>query len=429
MRPFTGVPRHCHRKARLRAALWSGLTRREEVQQVFSLVQPLLPRQVVLRCYDWKEPNRVIAGEAEVSAQGLGDVYLAGENAESEAEARRLAKIRAEELICRSRLFTGAGSVPVLRLGLVFTLTDHYSKSFNRDYLVTEIRHEGAQEAYITLGLGIPMQHGTPDAADRYFYRNNFACIPADVPYRPERTAPRAKISGVLRAFVDGAANRRAEMDEYGRYKLVFPFDLSGRKGGNASCWVRMAGPQSGKDSGLAFPLLPGTEVVVSFIDGNPDRPVITGSLANGANVQLTLTDKEAQVSALGGSGAISLAADKQATLQGGNAGVTCKNGEIVIDPTSAGKSVVSGITFKENGNLGIRSDGVEGRDDQDRLTGLHVKPRPSPRRSDLPKRRVFGRDYCFQPFTAPLSLFPLRRTVCASSLFLALLSCCFPRS
>lgn len=71
------------------------------------------------------------------------------------------------------------------------------------------------------------------------------------------------------------------------------------------------------------------------------------GVLANGANVQLKLTDKEAQLSALGESGVISLAAGKQSTLQGGNAGVTCKNGEIVIDPTSAGKSVVSGITFK----------------------------------------------------------------------------------
>ena len=106
----------------------SGLdfNRRQEILYTFSLSQSPLPRQVVLRCYDWKNPNRVIVGQAEVSPKGLGDVYLAGENAESKAEAKRLAKIRAEELVCRSRIFTGAGSVPVLRPGVVFTLADHY---------------------------------------------------------------------------------------------------------------------------------------------------------------------------------------------------------------------------------------------------------------------------------------------------------------
>ena len=115
------------------------------------------------------------------------------------------------------------------------------------------------------------------------YYRNTFSCIESEVPYRPARKAPRSKVSGVIRAFVDGAGSgARAEMDEYGRYKLVFPFDISGRKGGNASCWIRMAQPQVGKDSGLSLPLLPGTEVIVSFIGGNPDRPVITGALPNG---------------------------------------------------------------------------------------------------------------------------------------------------
>ena len=251
---------------------------REEILHSFTLSHTPLPRQAVLRCYDWKDPKRVIVGRAPIDPEGVGDVYLAGENAESEEEAQRLAQIRAEERICRGRVFTGASSSPLLRPGVVFNLTNHYNPTFNRAYLVTEITHEGAQEAYISLGLGLPVKEGS----DHLFYRNGFTCIPSDVPYRPARTAPRAKIPGVLRAFVDGAANTRPEMDEYGRYKLIFPFDISGRKGGNASCWIRMAGPQAGRDSGLAFPLLPGTEVVVSFIDGDPDRPVITGALPNG---------------------------------------------------------------------------------------------------------------------------------------------------
>ena len=259
--------------------------KREEVISSFSLAQTPLPHQVIVRSYDWKNPRKVVVGTAEVSATGMGDVYLTNENVESDAEAERIASIRAEELICRSRIFTGTGSVPTLRPGVVFTLNRHYNPAFNRDYLVTSITHEGGQEAFLSLGLGIPM-HG---AKDHLFYHNTFSCIESDVPYRPERKAPRAKVSGVIRAFVDGAGSgARAEIDEYGRYKLLFPFDISERKNGNASCWIRMAQPHVGKDSGMSLPLLPGVEVIVSFIDGNPDRPVITGALPNGETGTIT---------------------------------------------------------------------------------------------------------------------------------------------
>lgn len=258
---------------------------REEVLTDFTLTQTPLPRKVVVRSYDWKKPGTVIEGSCDVSQVGIGEVYLANEQIESTAEANRLAKIRAEELIARSRVFTGHGSVPYLRPGVTFTLAGHYNKAFNRDYMVTTITHEGAQESFITLGLGIPL----PESVDHLFYRNTFACIESTVPFRPPRTARRARIPGVIRAFIDGAGSgSRAELDEYGRYKVVFPFDLSGRQKGNASCWIRMAQPQVGKDSGMSFPLLPGAEVTVAFVDGNPDRPVITGALPNGETGALT---------------------------------------------------------------------------------------------------------------------------------------------
>ncbi len=253
--------------------------RREEVIVSFSLAQTPLPRRVALRSYDWRNPNKPVVGMADVDANGLGDVYLSNEYVDNDADAARLATIRAQELRCRGRLFHGASSAPTLRPGRIFRLDRHYSPAFNRDYLVTEITHEGRQDAYLSLGLGIPLR----DADERLYYRNTFTCMEADVPYRPARTAPRNHISGVLRAFVAGdGSGARAETDEYGRYKLTFPFDLSGRTGGNASCWIRRAQPQVGKDSGLSLPLLPGTEVLVSFVDGNPDLPVIAGALANG---------------------------------------------------------------------------------------------------------------------------------------------------
>ncbi|MBO4335124.1 MAG: type VI secretion system tip protein VgrG, partial [Desulfovibrio sp.] len=285
---FADTPQsHATSSVRVTYSPTSGLegNHREEVLIDFTLAQTPLPKRVVVRTFDWKNPEKVVLGSADVASDGLGDVHLTDENVESDDEATRIAKIRAEELVCRSRVFSGAGSVPCLRPGVVFTLEAHYNDKFNRDYLVTEISHQGSQESFLTLGLGIPLR----EKREHLFYRNTFSCIASDVPYRPARKASRAKISGVIRAFVDGAGSgARAEMDSFGRYKILFPFDISGRSAGNASCWIRMAQPQVGKDSGLGFPLLPGTEVTVAFLGGNPDRPVITGALANGGTGSIT---------------------------------------------------------------------------------------------------------------------------------------------
>ena len=179
---------------------------REEVIVTFSLRQTPLPRRVALRSYDWRNPNTPVVGMADVDANGLGDVYLSDEYVDNDADAARLATIRAQELRCRGRLFHGTSSAPTLRPGRIFRLDRHYNPAFNRDYLVTEITHEGRQDAYLSLGLGIPLR----DADERLYYRNSFTCMEADEPYRPARTAPRNHISGVLRAFVAGDAGCKA---------------------------------------------------------------------------------------------------------------------------------------------------------------------------------------------------------------------------
>ena len=202
-----------------------------EVATSFSLCQTPLPARVVVRSYSWKNPNVPIVAEADVSPRGFGDVYLAHEPAETHADAQRIAEIRAEELKCRSKIYSGVSASPLMRPGAVFTLDRHYNEKFNRDYMVTEVTHEGAQEAFISMGLGIPIR----GAVEHLFYRNEFRCIESDTPYRPPRTAPRAKITGVM----------------------------------------RMSQQQAGPDSGLALPVQPGVEALVSFEEGDPDRPPV----------------------------------------------------------------------------------------------------------------------------------------------------------
>ncbi len=93
--------------------------------------------------------------------------------------------------------------------------------------------------------------------------------MPAGVQYRPARVTAKARLYGTLNAKVDGAAAGHAELDGQGRYKVVLPFDVSGRKDGKASAWVRMMQPYAGAGQWMHFPLHKGTEVLLTFIDGD----------------------------------------------------------------------------------------------------------------------------------------------------------------
>lgn len=251
---------------------------REEVISSFIQTCTALPKKVYVRDYDWQRPNTPIEAEAPVSDIGLGDVYYYGDGFVTTEEGGRIAKIRAEELICQSKIYIGLSQVPTLRPGFIFELEEHYANSFNQEYLVTEVNHEGSQEGYLSLALGIQLLH----PSDKVFYRNDFKAIPANVQFRPKRTTQRPKISGYLTAFVDASDDsRKPELDGLGRYKVIFPQGSSGREAGKASCWLRRAQASVGSGFGTSFPLTPGVEVLVSFLDGNPDKPLIASAVAN----------------------------------------------------------------------------------------------------------------------------------------------------
>jgi len=191
-------------------------------------------------------------------------------------QAGFLAGIRAQSLGCREQVFFGESNAPYLQPGYLARLDSHPREDFNRSYLLIEVKHEGAQESFITSGLGVV------GAGDRLFYRNAFAAIPESVQFRAEIKTARPVVEGVLMALVDAeGSGKYAELDDQGRYKVIMPFDLSGRKDGHASTWLRMVQPYAGENHGMHFPLHKGTEVIVSFYEGDPDRPMIAGALPN----------------------------------------------------------------------------------------------------------------------------------------------------
>jgi type VI secretion system secreted protein VgrG len=113
-------------------------------------------------------------------------------------------------------------------------------------------------------------------------YRNEFRAIKADVVFRPERRTPKPRIVGSINARIDAAgAGDYAEIDDQGRYKVQLPFDISGRKDAKASRYLRMAQPYAGADMGMHFPLHKGTEVILTHVDGDPDRPIIAAAVPN----------------------------------------------------------------------------------------------------------------------------------------------------
>ena len=247
-----------------------------EIVSSFHCRMNLTPASVLLKDYNYRKPSLDVSGSADVDAKGRGQVYSYGDHVRTPEEAGRIAKIKAEGLMCRKEVFHGDGSVPYMMPGYTFTLNNHYRGSFNQSYLVTGVSHEGNQTGYLISGI-------TTGVEDRgIFYRNSFSSIVSTVQFRPEHTARKPRISGTLTAKIDAAGSGQyAELDAQGRYKVILPFDTSGRSGGKASAYLRMAQPYAGSNHGMHFPLHKDTEVLLTFIDGDPDRPIIAAAVPN----------------------------------------------------------------------------------------------------------------------------------------------------
>lgn len=242
----------------------------------FSCKHRTLPGALRLRDYDYTKPTLDVEGRADVSRPGPGEVHEHGARFFTPAGGSRLAKVRAEERLAGEVVFRGHGSVGHLRSGYVFRLEDHPRAAFDADYLVTELEHRvvEAEHADLLELLVLEPQEGS--------YHVEVTAIPEKTQFRPQRRAPWPRVYGVETAVVDGEKESDyAQIDPHGRYRVRFQFDEASLPDGKASTWVRMMQPHGGEIEGWHFPLRKGTEVVVTFLGGDPDRPVIAGVVPN----------------------------------------------------------------------------------------------------------------------------------------------------
>ncbi|MDY7560391.1 type VI secretion system tip protein TssI/VgrG [Pseudomonas sp. 10B1] len=172
-----------------------------------------------------------------------------------------LTKLRVDGLRSQEKRFVGESDCRWLVPGHYFTLAGHDDTTLNIDWVVTSISYEVSHD----------------------HYRNRFEAIPKATTYRPGRVTPKPRMH-TQTAVVVGKAGEEIWTDQYGRIKIQFPWDRDGKNDETSSCWVRVVLPWSGKGFGMQFVPRIGQEVIVTFIDGDPDRPLVTGCVYNGDN-------------------------------------------------------------------------------------------------------------------------------------------------
>lgn len=188
------------------------------------------------------------------------------------AEGEAYAAFRIEELNAQAKRYQGQGALKCMQPGRKFRLAGHGRRDLNKEYLVisTEYHYQDP-----------PFESGTDSGSN---FHCSFVAIDARQPYRPPRNTPKPSAPGMQTATVVGPPGDEIHTDEHGRIRVKFRWDRSSVRDETASCWIRVAYPFAGSRFGfVAVPRI-GQEVVVQFEEGDPDRPLVVGSVYNGEN-------------------------------------------------------------------------------------------------------------------------------------------------
>ena len=254
----------------------SGQQTGEDVVTDFRFSQSVRKGSVLLRDYNFMKPKTNLDATTQSDVSPDLTLYEFPGRYQFADDGKRLAKVRLEEQQATRRASKGVSSVRAFASGRKFTLEQHPRSDLNRDWLLTRVEHHGYEPQ--VLGQDAP----TPKSGEgQPKYRNEFHCIPADVPYRPARVTTRPRIQGTQSAVVTGPDGEEIYTDQYGRVKVHFHWDRHAPADENSSCWIRVAQTLAGGGWGANFIPRVGHEVLVSFLNGDPDQPYLVGSLYN----------------------------------------------------------------------------------------------------------------------------------------------------
>ncbi|HVY48259.1 MAG TPA: type VI secretion system tip protein TssI/VgrG [Minicystis sp.] len=337
--------------------------------------------------YNYRTPSVALRTSQAVAGGAAGAFVEYGPHCKTPDEATLVARVRSEELAATRRVLEGTSALLGLSSGARTALEGH--PRADGELLVVSLEHHGEQPAF-----------GRTTGEHRY--RNAFRAIPASVPFRPARVTPKPRVHGAITAVVEAAeSGQYADLDDDGRYHVRFKCDGSDAGKAKASKLVRMAQPHAGPGYGMHFPLRDGVEVLLTCVDGDPDRPIITGAVPNpltpsvvgsrnatrnvirtGGGTELNIDDTDAstrfKVTVPYANTVLSLGApsspegfrvgtDQQALLETGTSialtagtkvDVTAKGGDITETASAGITLTASGGALKGEGSSGVNLEG-----------------------------------------------------------------------
>lgn len=221
--------------------------------------------------YDYLQPSLTL--RSTVSGNEPEEVYEHPTGFDAPDRGDHLARLALEREEARRQTIRGNGTCRAFAAGSRFDLLDHYRPDADQTYALVEVRHQARNATY----RGEQGALGTD-------YRCDFVAMPHAVPYRPPLRTRKPTVLGSQTAQVVGPSGEPIWVDKHGRVKVQFHWDRLGGRDENSSCWVRVSQNWAGKQWGGMFIPHVGHEVIVDFLEGDPDRPIITGRVYNAEN-------------------------------------------------------------------------------------------------------------------------------------------------
>lgn len=241
----------------------------------FAIEQTLHTGKCSLADYDFERPSQSLFAAAptlsEVASNRRLEVYDYPGAYATLGQGEHVARLHMEQVESTRLLATGSSNCQAFSAGFRFQLLEHPRADSNQSYLLTRVIHKAIGRSELAQG------------AERY--DNTFVCVPADVPYRPPPPGRKPIVEGPQTAVVVGKSGEEIYTDSHLRVKVQFHWDRCGSFDEKSSCWVRCAQPWAGKGYGVTFIPRIGQEVVVDFLEGDPDRPLIIGSVYNATEI------------------------------------------------------------------------------------------------------------------------------------------------
>jgi type VI secretion system secreted protein VgrG len=245
----------------------------EDVITAWQLEQELRTGKYSLNDYNFETPTaKLLASETtvvNVDAKTGYELYDYPGDQTTASEGSDLAKLRMEEEEAGHLIGSGTSNCRSMASGYLFDLEEHDADAMNKSYLITEIQHSASSAGFL----------GAEASGEQY--SNHFTCLDSSIPYRHPRVTPKPFVQGPQTAVVVGPSGEEIYVDKYGRVKVQFFWDREGQNDDKSSCWIRVSQPWAGQGWGAIFIPRIGQEVIVSFLEGDPDRPIITGRVYN----------------------------------------------------------------------------------------------------------------------------------------------------